>query len=59
MLKTLTEPIWYFDRKGETSTGQEEYIKTSVVYLERGENPRVYTKYVFIAFDGSMTEGLC
>lgn len=59
MLKTLTEPIWYFDRKGETSTGQEEYIKTSVVYLERGENPRVYTKYVFIAFDVLMSEGLC
>ena len=46
VLKTLTDPIWYFDRKGETSTGQEEYIRTSVVYLERGENARVYTKYV-------------
>lgn len=46
VLKTLTEPIWYFDRKGEISKGQEEYIKTSVVYLERGENGRVYTKYV-------------
>ena len=46
VLKTLTEPIWYFDRKGETSQGQEEYIRTSVIYLERGENPRVYTKYV-------------
>ncbi|PWY83662.1 taurine catabolism dioxygenase TauD, TfdA family protein [Aspergillus sclerotioniger CBS 115572] len=45
VLKTLTEPIWYFDRKGETSKGQEEYIKTSVVYLERGENARVYTKW--------------
>lgn len=44
VLKTLTEPIWYFDRKGETSKGQEEYIRTSVVYLERGENGRVYTK---------------
>lgn len=44
VLKTLTEPIWYFDRKGETSKGQEEWIKTSVVYLERGDNPRVYTK---------------
>lgn len=32
--KTLTEPIWYFDRKGETSVGQEEYIKTSIFYLE-------------------------
>ncbi|KAE8137565.1 hypothetical protein BDV38DRAFT_271160 [Aspergillus pseudotamarii] len=45
VLKTLTEPIWYFDRKGETSKGQEEYIRTSVMYLERGENARVYTKW--------------
>ncbi|OQD68607.1 hypothetical protein PENDEC_c033G01789 [Penicillium decumbens] len=45
VLKTLTEPIWYFDRKGETSKGQEEFIRTSVIYLERGENPRVYTKW--------------
>lgn len=48
VLKTLTEPIWYFDRKGETSQGQEEYIRTAVVYLEPGENGRVYTKYVFL-----------
>ncbi|KAL2855996.1 hypothetical protein BJY01DRAFT_203619 [Aspergillus pseudoustus] len=45
VLKTLTDPIWYFDRKGETSKGQEEYIRTSVMYLERGENARVYTKW--------------
>ncbi|KAL3485183.1 hypothetical protein BJX62DRAFT_217480 [Aspergillus germanicus] len=45
VLKTLTDPIWYFDRKGETSKGQEEYIRTSVIYLERGENARVYTKW--------------
>ncbi|KAF7175406.1 hypothetical protein CNMCM7691_007997 [Aspergillus felis] len=45
VLKTLTEPIWYFDRKGETSKGQDEYIRTSVFYLERGDNPRVYTKW--------------
>lgn len=47
VLKTLIEPIWYFDRKGETSKGQEEYIRTSVIYLERGDNARVYTKYAF------------
>lgn len=46
ILRTLTEPIWYFDRKGETSKGQDEFIRTAVVYLERGENGRVYTKYV-------------
>ncbi|KAJ0426551.1 hypothetical protein BJY00DRAFT_322807 [Aspergillus carlsbadensis] len=45
VLKTLTDPIWYFDRKGETSKGQEEYIRTSVIYLERGEGARVYTKW--------------
>jgi hypothetical protein len=44
VLKTLTEPIWYFDRKGETSQGEEEYIRTSIFYLEPCENGRVYTK---------------
>lgn len=24
VVKTLTEPIWYFDRKGEVSKGEEE-----------------------------------
>lgn len=50
VLKTLTEPNWYFDRKGETSKGQEEYIKTTVFYLERTEeNPRVYLKYITVS----------
>jgi hypothetical protein len=40
----LTRPVWYFDRKGETSVGQEEWIKTAVFYLETGESPRVYSK---------------
>jgi Taurine catabolism dioxygenase TauD, TfdA family len=44
--KTLTEPIWYFDRKGEVSQGEEPYIKASIVYLEPGtDNPRLYLKY--------------
>ncbi|KAF2641462.1 Clavaminate synthase-like protein [Massarina eburnea CBS 473.64] len=43
--KLLTEPVWYFDRKGETSKGQEEWIKTAVFYLETGDNPRVYSKW--------------
>lgn len=46
----LTKPIWYFDRKGETSVGEEEWIKTAVFYLETGENPRVYSKYVCLVF---------
>lgn len=41
----LTQPIWYFDRKGETSKGQEEWIRTSVFYLETGDNGRVYAKW--------------
>ncbi|KAJ6141581.1 Taurine catabolism dioxygenase TauD/TfdA [Penicillium chermesinum] len=45
VLKTLTEPIWYFDRKGETSKGQKEWIRTSVMYSSAGRTPRVYTKW--------------
>ncbi|KAK7192945.1 taurine catabolism dioxygenase TauD [Paraphaeosphaeria sporulosa] len=43
--RTLTEPIWYFDRKGEKSVGEEDWIRTSVFYLEKGANPRVYSKW--------------
>jgi hypothetical protein len=43
--ETLTKPIWYFDRKGETSVGEEEYIRTAVFYLEKGENGRVFAKW--------------
>jgi hypothetical protein len=43
--ETLTKPIWYFDRKGEVSEGEEPYIRTSVFYLETGPNPRVYSKW--------------
>ena len=44
VLEILTQPIWHFDRKGETSVGQKEYIRTSVLYLEPGGKGRVYTK---------------
>ncbi|KAF2851102.1 taurine catabolism dioxygenase-like protein TauD [Plenodomus tracheiphilus IPT5] len=43
--RLLTEPIWYFDRKGEVSKGEKGWIKTAVFYLETGENPRVYSKW--------------
>ncbi|KAI9745204.1 MAG: hypothetical protein M1818_001482 [Claussenomyces sp. TS43310] len=43
--ETLTKPIWYFDRKGETSIGQEPYIKTSVFYHETGKDGRVFSKW--------------
>ncbi|KAI9810815.1 MAG: hypothetical protein M1827_006022 [Pycnora praestabilis] len=45
VIKTLTEPNWYFDRKGETSDGEEEWIRQAVLYLETGDNPRVCLKY--------------
>lgn len=45
VLKTLIEPTWYFDRKGEVSKGDEPYIRTSVFYLENDSNGRVYSKY--------------
>ena len=44
VLKLLTEPIWYFDRKGEVSKGEDPYIRTSVFYLEPRPNGRVYCK---------------
>lgn len=44
VVETLSKPIWYFDRKGETSKGQKEWIRTSVFYWYDG---RVYTKYGF------------
>lgn len=44
----LTTPIWYFDRKGETSKGQQGWIRTAVFYLEtpaEGREQRVYCKW--------------
>lgn len=41
----LAKPIWYFDRKGEISVGEEPYIRTSIFYLETGPEPRVYSKF--------------
>ena len=44
----LTKPVWYFDRKGETSKNQQEWIRTAVFYLEtpaEGKEQRVYCKW--------------
>jgi hypothetical protein len=43
--ETLTKAIWHFDRKGEVSVGEDPYILTSVFYLEKGSNGRVYCKW--------------
>ncbi|KAK4898191.1 hypothetical protein LTR27_004198 [Elasticomyces elasticus] len=45
VIETLTQPIWYFDRKGEISAGQEPYTKQPVLYKETGPDGRVYTKW--------------
>ena len=52
VVRTLTQPIWFFDRKGEVSRGQEPYIRNPVLYLERDDNSgapegasRVYSKW--------------
>lgn len=47
----LTRPVWYFDRKGEDSLGQDPYIRTAVFYLEtpdpdnQGREQRIYCKW--------------
>ena len=46
VLKTLTEPTWYYDRKGEVSQGEEPYIRSAAFFVERGSNGRVYSKFV-------------
>lgn len=43
----LTKPVWYFDRKGEVSEGQDPYLRQAVIYLENttAREPRVYCKW--------------
>lgn len=41
----LTEPIWYFDRKGEISHGQEPYTRQPIFYIEPEGQHRVYCKF--------------
>lgn len=47
VVDTLTQPIWYFDRKGEVSGGQQPYTRQPVFYKETGPaaTSRVYTKW--------------
>jgi hypothetical protein len=45
VVELFTQPIWYFDRKGETSQGQDPYTRQPVFYLESGGDGRVYTKF--------------
>jgi len=45
VIKTLTEPIWYFDRKGEVSKGQNEWTRSQILYIEPDGQGRVYCKF--------------
>lgn len=48
MTRTLCEPNWYFDRKGETSEGEEGWVRGSVFYLENDDDRsslRVYARF--------------
>lgn len=41
----LTQPVWYFDLKGEISVGEEPWIRTAVFFLEPSGQRRVYSKW--------------
>ncbi len=41
----LARPVWYFDRKGEESDGQEGWTRQPVFYLENGGRRRLYCKW--------------
>ncbi|MDI1486597.1 MAG: hypothetical protein OHK93_005829 [Ramalina farinacea] len=45
VLRLLSQPIWYFDRKGEVSLHQAPYIRAPVLYLEPRGQGRVYCRY--------------
>ena len=45
MVETFTKPIWYFDRKGECSQGQDPYYRSAVFYLENDPNPKARRVY--------------
>lgn len=45
LAELLTQPIWYFDRKGEVSAGQEQYTRQPIFYIEPTGEKRVYCKF--------------
>lgn len=50
VVRTLTAPEWYYDRKGELSTGDEPYFRTSVFLFEdlpqgSSRTPRIFSRY--------------
>lgn len=48
VVKTLTSPVWYYDRKGELSEGDEPYFRTAVFLFENkpdSEGPRIFSRF--------------
>ena len=45
VVKTLCEPIWHWDRKGEISIGQQPFMRQPVFYKETGPDGRIYSKW--------------
>jgi len=47
VVRTLCEPNWYFDRKGEVSEGQDPWYRSSILFMEHDPegNPRVWSKF--------------
>src|SRR5262245_7615004 len=43
--EVLTRPVWYFDRKGEVSDGQEGWTRQPIFYIENGGKSRVLCKW--------------
>jgi hypothetical protein len=41
----LTKPIWYFDRKGEVSQGEDGWIRAAIFYVENDSRKRIYVKW--------------
>jgi len=41
----LAKPIWYFDRKGEVSTGQKEWLQKAIYYYHDGKVISHYDPY--------------
>lgn len=49
VIKTLVQPIWYYDRKGEVSEGELPYFKTAVFSMET--DPDSSTRRVMARYD--------
>ncbi|EJT47926.1 hypothetical protein A1Q1_03161 [Trichosporon asahii var. asahii CBS 2479] len=54
----LSQPIWYFDRKGEVSEGQKPWIQKSVFYWHDGKLLSVYDPYYVKSIQRFIDAGL-